>query len=378
PPPQEMSQLLVEHTTHYVQTHLGGWHTIAAAQDFGLVVQGQVYLIHIEPWRGEAGLDWLAVVVVPESNYLAEINQNIRRTVILSGGTILVSLVFGVGIVQLLINSIQRLNTSVVAIANGNLNHTVARSRIHELDVFSQSFNQMAIRLQQSFVQLTQTKAELEQTVTLRTAELETLNQELQYLSVTDELTQLPNRRAFNQRLAIFNQLGQPRGMSLSLIMTDIDYFKPYNDFYGHLQGDRCIQQVAEILQGLGYRSTDMVARYGGEEFAIILPETDLAGAMAVAQRCQEALQQAQIPHARSSVSAWVTMSFGIAYLPSHAIASPDQLIQMADVALYQAKKEGRNSIQCYYGSPDSLAKSGNNSGELEDRVTGSGEIFRI
>ncbi|MFA9202275.1 MAG: diguanylate cyclase domain-containing protein, partial [Candidatus Nanopelagicaceae bacterium] len=140
---------------------------------------------------------------------------------------------------------------------------------------------------------------------------LQTANQKLQKLAILDGLTGIANRRYFDlvldkewQRLAREQQ-------PLSLILCDIDYFKAYNDTYGHQQGDRCLKQVAQILQQSTRRPADLVARYGGEEFAIILPNTDLQGALFIAKNIKQELAQKQLPHSQSSVSQYVTCSMG-------------------------------------------------------------------
>lgn len=337
---------LVRRTTDYVENRFGGWHAIATDRYFRIVVRDQSQFVYISPWRDQAGLNWLAVVVIPESKFLAKIQQNMRHALLLSGVTLMVLLVLGIALLQRVIQTITRLNDSAAAIATGNLEHWVPRSPIRELDILSQSFNHMATQLRQSFTQLTQANNALEQKVAQRTAELQTLNDQLQHLSQTDELTQLANRRWFNEYLTNIWQQGQREPMWLSLILTDVDHFKQYNDFYGHPEGDRCLQTIAAILRHHITRSTDLVARYGGEEFAIILPHTDRPGALNVARTLQQAVAQAQIPHARSPINAAITMSFGVASCTAHAIPDPDCLIRHADQALYQAKRQGRNCIR--------------------------------
>jgi diguanylate cyclase (GGDEF) domain len=132
----------------------------------------------------------------------------------------------------------------------------------------------------------------------------------------------------------------------LSLIMLDVDYFKRYNDFYGHQAGDTCLVKVASSAARAVKRSSDLLARYGGEEFAVILPHTDAAGAIAVAESIAEAIRDLGIPHQQSDVSEIVTVSMGIATVPSLG-TSPDELVALADRALYDAKQLGRDRINC-------------------------------
>ncbi len=173
--------------------------------------------------------------------------------------------------------------------------------------------------------------------------QLETANQTLQRLATVDGLTALPNRRRFDEYLdQQWHQLGRVQA-PLSLILCDIDFFKRYNDTYGHPAGDECLQKVASVFRDRTGRSTDLPARYGGEEFAIILPYTHAAGAVHVAEEIRAGVRELQIFHAQSSVSQWVTLSLGVTTTITRSDASPACLIAVADQALYQAKTEGRD-----------------------------------
>ncbi len=172
---------------------------------------------------------------------------------------------------------------------------------------------------------------------------LKEFNQELERLANMDGLTQVANRRSFDQYLAQeWETVGAGR-FSLSLILCDIDYFKNYNDTYGHPAGDECLRQVAQAIERAVKRGTDLVARYGGEEFAIVLPNTTAAGVEKVAAEIQREIQQLKIAHSRSEVSGWITLSLGLAVVSSTHNIHPDKLIAAADRGLYQAKYEGRD-----------------------------------
>jgi diguanylate cyclase (GGDEF)-like protein len=131
----------------------------------------------------------------------------------------------------------------------------------------------------------------------------------------------------------------------LSLILGDIDYFKRYNDTYGHQAGDECLRQVARAMNRAVKRAPDLVARYGGEEFAIILPNTESEGAMQVAYAVREAVGMLKIEHSQSSVNEYVTLSLGVACTVPDREHSPDILVAAADKAMYEAKARGRNRI---------------------------------
>jgi diguanylate cyclase (GGDEF)-like protein len=179
---------------------------------------------------------------------------------------------------------------------------------------------------------------------------LEAVNEELQRLVGLDGLTQVANRRHFDEYLHREWQRMQREQLPLSLVLCDIDYFKPYNDTHGHPAGDRCLSQVAMALQDAAKRPGDLVARYGGEEFAIILPNTHTVGAMSVAERVCDAIKSLEIPHTSSVVSQFVTLSSGTASIVPQLGLTPDALLAAADKALYQAKAEGRNRAALYTG----------------------------
>jgi diguanylate cyclase (GGDEF)-like protein len=162
-----------------------------------------------------------------------------------------------------------------------------------------------------------------------------------------DGLTGIANRRRFDQVFEQEWQRGARTGSWLSLILIDIDHFKKYNDFYGHPAGDSCLKQVVSCLEGTSARAADLVARYGGEEFAVLLPDTDPAGAQWVADSIRNTVRDRDIEHADSPVSARVTVSIGVASVIPATDGSPDELIEFADEGLYAAKTEGRDRIQC-------------------------------
>ncbi|MGF1517181.1 MAG: diguanylate cyclase domain-containing protein [Nodosilinea sp.] len=176
--------------------------------------------------------------------------------------------------------------------------------------------------------------------------QLREANYQLQQLTMIDSLTQVANRRRFDEYL--LQEWGRAlRGhLPLSLIICDLDHFKPYNDHYGHQAGDRCLQAVAEALDQCINRASDLVARYGGEEFAVILPNTTMAGAMQVGDRLVKAIQALALPHATSPTAPVVTLSCGGATVMPRANYLPADLIFTADGALYQAKDRGRNQVR--------------------------------
>jgi diguanylate cyclase (GGDEF)-like protein len=183
--------------------------------------------------------------------------------------------------------------------------------------------------------------------------QLEAANQALQQLANVDGLTGLANRRRFDQYLSsqwlnLSQETEEKEGVNaptMSLILCDIDFFKLYNDKYGHPAGDMCLQRVGQVLSYAAQKNQDLVARYGGEEFAVIMPNTNAAGAVHVAAAMQAGVREQQITHDASGVSQYVTLSLGVATTTPCFGASASDLILAADKALYQAKAEGRNRI---------------------------------
>jgi diguanylate cyclase (GGDEF)-like protein len=168
---------------------------------------------------------------------------------------------------------------------------------------------------------------------------------QLRRWSMLDGLTGIANRRAFDMALDTEWERAEKSGESLGLVLCDIDYFKLYNDLYGHPSGDACLQSVAAVLRDGATNPYDVVARYGGEEFALLLPGVEAADAAQVAQRLCAAVSALEIPHAGSHVSSHVTLSLGVATHTPLPGLRPGVLVRAADEALYQAKDEGRNRV---------------------------------
>jgi two-component system, cell cycle response regulator len=171
------------------------------------------------------------------------------------------------------------------------------------------------------------------------------LNEELQRQANIDSLTQVANRRRFDEYLAQEWSRCTREQEYLSLILCDVDYFKLYNDAYGHQSGDRCLYEVAQAMNGIVKRPADVVFRYGGEEFAVILPYTKGEGALKVAQGIREEVVKLQIPHDLSQVNHHITMSLGVSSIIPNLNSNPELLIETADRALYEAKALGRDRV---------------------------------
>lgn len=219
-----------------------------------------------------------------------------------------------------LFNPLRNLLSGIEAYSQGQLDTTIKPSGLAELHTLGRTFNEMLKRIRDDI-------------------------RELERYSTIDGLTGIPNRRLFDERLE--QELGHAKRLQspISLLYIDIDYFKPYNDHYGHLGGDDALQQVAQAVASMARRDIDLAARLGGEEFAILLPDTEGENARLVAEGLLLSVANLGIAHAKSKVSDHVTISVGVASLIPEHDSTASGLIKRADEALYRAKSEGRNRV---------------------------------
>ncbi|WP_242045089.1 diguanylate cyclase domain-containing protein [Anabaena catenula] len=279
---------------------------------------------------------WSVLFAQPLAVALAPVEKQIRDVMFLFSliASVVTIIAFAIG--QLVTKQIIYLNNIVSHFTAGNLDIRVKINSKDEIGQLAKSFNNMALQLQTSF-------ETLEHRIQESTQELVIANQKLELLANVDGLTQIANRRCFDNYLALEHTRHQREQNPLALIMIDIDYFKVYNDSYGHQGGDECLIKVAQEIAKVTQRPTDLVARYGGEEFAVILSNTDIKGALKVAKTIQTAIASLQIPHQNSQVSNYITLSMGVASLVPTLEQNLEALISYADQALYVAKEQGRN-----------------------------------
>ena len=230
------------------------------------------------------------------------------------------------------------------------LNKLVSQSLSYQFDNL-----QIIDKLEQEKNQVTRSYSNLEfdlakrkkaeEQLILEKEKAEKLAKSLLAISTLDGLTGIPNRRHFDATIAKEWNRASRTGTPISLIMCDIDYFKSYNDHYGHQKGDACLIQIATILQENARRDDDMAARYGGEEFAIILPTTNLENAMDLAEQMRKAILELSLSHNFSEVENIITASFGVATIVPRKEQQSNNLVSRADKALYKAKQDGRNCV---------------------------------
>jgi diguanylate cyclase (GGDEF)-like protein len=350
---------LVSSTAKFIAQQTGGFRNIQQTQKFQFNIDGKQQFVQVLPIAGERGLDWSIVIVVPEADVMSRIHVGTLSTALFCLTAALIVILLNSVISRWLSRSIKNLNEASQNIARGNFGQKIADPGIQEFSILANSFDQMSQEIQQSRRQLEEYSRSLEQKVQERTQDLEdeiarravmemelqAANRELEEMAYLDGLTHIANRRQFDERLQQEWCRMQRDNLPLSLIICDIDYFKQYNDAYGHSEGDGCLRQVAQAVYACARRASDLSARYGGEEFVALLPNTPDAGAVQVAKSIQQLVKSLRIPHIRSEVSHVVTLSFGIATMMPSNQNSPEELILRADRALYKAKQAGRDQI---------------------------------
>jgi diguanylate cyclase (GGDEF)-like protein len=303
-------------------------------------------LIHAHNREGDAvltafgaipQLGWFVFIEEPlTAAYRPLYGQAIRSGFLVLFG-MLVTLLASIALVRKMVRPIKALQEGAALIGSGALDHRISVKTGDELEELANDFNRMAKDLQESY-------ATLEQKVEERTRELAESNSKLAALSSTDALTNIANRRRFDEVLAIEWNRSARLQQPLALAMLDIDWFKNYNDHYGHQAGDECLRRVAAVLTASVCRTGDLVARYGGEEFVFIAPVTSAEHAMVMAHKVVESLQALAIPHALSEF-ACVTASIGIAAMIPGDGDTSEMLLKAADDAMYRAKAQGRNRV---------------------------------
>jgi len=281
--------------------------------------------------------DWMVVSTTPLNALNAEV-RSIRNKIILIGVLcFIVSFALSFIIARSISLPLKQLVGVMKETKTGNYLIRMDYEGKDEITVLSQRFNEMASKVYLH-------NEHLEEQVAARTRELELANQKLEALSATDSLTGIANRRRFDEALTSELRRAVRSQKPLALLMLDVDFFKNYNDRYGHLAGDACLRTVAQILRTSSRRATDLAARYGGEEFSIIVAESDSERAMQLAENIRAAIENLHIPH-EDSPFGFVTCSIGVIAVQVDDSISTDTLLRLADAAMYLAKSQGRNRV---------------------------------
>lgn len=308
---------------------------------------GRIWL-RASRWRDAHGLDWLIVVVAPQKDFTGVIDAGMRDLMLIGVLLLVLSLCAAWLMTRYLARPVQRLELAARALATGDFDAPLPRSWSRELESLAHAFDEMRRRLRAAFREVESVQQELERRVEQRTVELRVANDELERLSLQDGLTGLANRRRFDATLGEEWQRARRSGKPFTLVMCDIDFFKAYNDRYGHARGDEILVRVARVLQAELRRATDLAARYGGEEYALILPDTGAEDARGVVEQIRRGLGALALAHEGSPFGC-VTASFGIAcHLPHDGMSGVEELLIAADQALYRAKAAGRNALMMH------------------------------
>lgn len=274
------------------------------------------------------------------------LDEKINAITIQSAIIAFIALMMGIGLSVLLAKQItvplEALENVAGKMASGNLSGRANLNTQDEVGRLAHSFNTMANAIEQRETQLRNLASGLEQTVAERTEELRKKNEVLEYLAITDPLTDSYNRRYFYDLAEAEFKKAHQEQTPLSVIIMDADYFKDANDTYGHLIGDQLLFTLAEVCKN-NLRASDIFARFGGEEFVVLMPETDIAGAHRIGERLRQLTERITIPS--ENTKAHMTISLGIACWQGEMQMTFDMLLARADRALYQAKANGRNQV---------------------------------
>lgn len=285
------------------------------------------------------GLQWLVGVALPERSFTEPVTMGNRQALWVLLGTVLAVAIIGFWLAASLARPIESITLAAESAELERLAHNpTRRSWIREIDL-------LGLRISALAKQLRDLIDDLEQRVDARTAELSSANVQLERLSRLDALTGVANRRAFDETLAEEWQRARRSGQPLALVLCDIDHFKAFNDRYGHPAGDSALREVAGLLAGAARRPGDLAARYGGEEFALILPQTDEAGACAVAEQLRLSVRAHALRRDDIAGHDRLSLSLGVASLTPQPELEPERLIERADAQLYAAKSSGRDRV---------------------------------
>jgi len=291
-------------------------------------------------------VDWGLVFKIDREDALQEIDAQREFIVIALLISSLVVLFFAIVLSRSLTRSVIDMVKVATVIAQGDLSKRIDKLSNDELGLLAMAINKMADKLIDANLHLEKRIDDKTSELTVTNKKLEKLSEELQKRALEDGLTQIANRRAFDEAIASEWKRCQRNGSTLSLVMLDVDHFKNYNDSLGHPAGDKCLFHIAQLLKNFGQREGDLVARYGGEEFVVLLPNTNQQDCALIAERIRTAILAAKYLHPSSSVNEFVTVSIGAGTIIPSDMSSCTLFIQAIDVALYHAKKNGRNRVE--------------------------------
>jgi len=282
-----------------------------------------------------ADTSWFVVGSIAQSRLTTEARVMLETSVLIGLAGLFGCVLLAMLLARSIAKPLDDLVDSMRASAQGAHVRPVEPQGSDELTTLAQHFNTMAGTLMRN-------QEQLEERVDERTRDLAAANEQLAALSMTDAMTGIANRRRFDEALERELQRASRAGTPLALLMIDVDFFKKYNDHYGHQQGDACLRSVAMLLQSHARRAGDLAARYGGEEFTLIAADTDPAAANALAETIRAGVEALRLPHVDSPMGV-LTASVGVVALVPTSTTSAAQILGLADQAMYRAKDQGRN-----------------------------------
>ena len=280
---------------------------------------------------------WFVVSTIPLSKLTIEAQSARDKSIVVGLFGFAISVALAVILARSISAPLERLVHSMRETEGGNYANRVQPEGNDELTVLARQFNEMASKVDRNNLQL-------EERVTERTRDLAAANGKLAALSMTDGLTGIANRRRFDEALVLELHRAARMHTPLALLMLDVDFFKNYNDRYGHQEGDACLRRVASLLQSHARRASDLAARYGGKEFVLVAADTDAATATALAETIRAEIEALQLAHERSPLG-WVTASIGVVSMVPDESTGAIDIVGMADQAMYRAKEQGRNQV---------------------------------
>lgn len=305
------------------------------AKQYEMTFEGLDYMVSRTAFS-DYNLGWTVYVVTAKKDFLGPINDALYRTAILLGLSVILFFYIAYFMARSVLRPILDLSDAANALSEGKNKVVDDRDRQDEVGQLIKNFNRMSH-------DLTNLVYDLESQVNLRTSELREKNAILEQLSFMDGLTQVANRRKFDEFYDLSWDIAARGEQEIIVLILDIDWFKHYNDTYGHLEGDQCLKKIAQLLQSKVKRNSDLLARYGGEEFVIVLNHADLSYGKSLCEEILRDVKALGIEHKMSDFEV-VTLSIGIAMINANGKISKEHLIDLADQALYQAKSAGRNT----------------------------------